>query len=103
MSTNLAGVTVTALAPETLTALPYPHRSLEIGFPLAAIQQPDGRHAVGPLLLRTSPVEAAVLALRIQDTITAAAMTEAARLHRHTRTTADTGVLTRVLYGLRDL
>lgn len=103
MSTHLIGVTVTALAPETLTGLPYPHRSLEIGFPLAAIQRPDGRHSVGPLLLRTSPVEAAVLALRIHDTITAAAMAEARRLHHHGRTTADTGVLTRVLDGLRDL
>lgn len=100
---NLAGVVVTPLAAEALAQLPYPERSLEITFPRAAIEQPDGRYLVGPLYLRTTPMEAAVLALSIQDTITATALAEARRLREHGHTNADTGVLTRVLSGLREL
>ncbi|UGQ09794.1 hypothetical protein LO772_23175 [Yinghuangia sp. ASG 101] len=103
MSGNLTGVAVLPLMPEALAQLPYPERSLEIIFARAAIEQPDGSHLVGPLHLRTSPMEAAVLALAIQDTITVTALAEARRLREHGHTSADTGVLTRVLSGLREL
>ncbi len=98
-----ARVTVIQLTPEALGRLPCPHRSLEIRFPRAAIEQPGGYYLDGPLSLRTSPVEAALLALAIRDNISAAALAEARRLHEHPHTGADTGVLTRVLSGLRDL
>lgn len=100
---NLAGVAVTPLAAEVLAQLPHPERSLEITFPRAVIEQPDGRHLVGPLYLRTTPMEAAVLALSIQNTVTTTALAEAQRLRAYGHTSADTGVLTRVLSGLREL
>ncbi|UGQ10586.1 hypothetical protein LO772_27650 [Yinghuangia sp. ASG 101] len=96
MSGTLMGVAVIPLAPEKLTGLPYPERSLELGFPQVAIERQGGGYQTGPLYLRTSPMEAAVLALIIQDTIGAVAMAEARRLRVHGGGGVDTGVLLRV-------
>lgn len=96
MSGNLMGVSVIPLEPEQLAGLPCPERSLELGFPHVAIARHDGGYRTGPLYLRTSPMEAAVLALTIQDTIGAVAMAEARRLRAHGGGEVNTGVLLRV-------
>lgn len=103
VSGNVAGMTATPLGPETLAGLPCPDKCVELGFPQAAIEQSDGGYHIGPLHLRTSPMEAAVLALTIEEAVGSAAMQEARRLRAHGHTMADTAIIRQVLSGLHRL
>ncbi|WP_436787590.1 hypothetical protein [Yinghuangia sp. YIM S10712] len=98
-----ARMTATPLGPEELSGLPHPERCVALCFAKAAIELRDGGYLVGPLHLRTSPLEAAVLALTIEHAVGPAAMQEARGLRAHGHMAADTGVMRRVLSGLRHM
>lgn len=98
---SLAGVAVTAIPADRLAGQPHPERCVELGFPQVAIAAAD-QVIVGPLHLRTTPMEAIVLALTIEAAVGAAAMAEARRLRAHGPAGADTGVLIRIRDRLRD-
>lgn len=101
MTANTTAISATPLPPEFLSGLPHPERCLELAFPLAAIEHPHRGYLTGPLHLRTSPIEAAALALTIEEAVGPTALQEARRLRAHGHTTPDTGVLRRVLSGLQ--
>ncbi|MEU8133203.1 hypothetical protein [Streptodolium elevatio] len=98
--TKAPSVEVTSLAPETVAGLPYPNRSIELGWPRAAIEGVDGRYVERSLFLRTSPMEACELALAIQEIMPASVMAEARRRREHGEACSDTGVLRLLRDGL---
>lgn len=103
MNANTLKMTATPLCPEALTGLPHPQRCIELAFPRTAIEQRNGGYLVGPLHLRASPLEAAVLALTIEEAVGPTTMQEARRLRAHGHTTPDTAVIRRVLSGLHQI
>ncbi|GAA4947993.1 hypothetical protein GCM10023205_05010 [Yinghuangia aomiensis] len=102
MTENQAGAGVTTHDPGELADQPYPNRCVELGFPAVRVLTPDAV-ITGPLSLRTSPIEAAVLALRIKDALGEAAMAEARRRIEYGEAGADTLVLLKLRDGLNRL
>ncbi|MGA4540892.1 hypothetical protein ACPA54_12935 [Uniformispora flossi] len=89
-------MTVELLEPDKLIGRPCRERGVELGFPKAAMETPGGGYNVRPLFLRMTPLEAAVLALGIQEAIGPSLMEEARRLLEHGPIGDDTGVLLRL-------
>ncbi|WP_436776061.1 hypothetical protein [Yinghuangia sp. YIM S09857] len=117
MSAKVAGMTATRLGPETVAGLPHPEKSVEVGFARAAIEQDGGGYQIGPLHLRASDLEGAVLAVRLEAAVGPETMAqarqlvadeeaqrakeEARRLIEHDPGRTPTGVLYRLRDGLQ--